>query len=60
MQIPRRNYLDLQEPAESAIYNAMTEIEAIGADVKLTEAITLLQKAKELVSDYIDEKIVTK
>jgi hypothetical protein len=53
-EIPRRMRLDLKRPAELAIYNAMQEVEKIGADIRLTEAITLLSKAKDLVSDFID------
>jgi hypothetical protein len=52
----RRIRLDLMEPAEKAIYNAMQEVEKIGADVLLTEAVILLGKAKDLVSDFIDKK----
>lgn len=55
-QFPRRSRLDLCEPAELAIYKAMQEVEKMGADVKLTEAIIKLQEAKELVADYIDKK----
>lgn len=54
MNWPRRNRLDLNTPAELAIYNAMQEIEKMPADVKLTEAVILLSKAKILVSDFID------
>lgn len=53
---PRRSRLDLCEPAEKAIYDAMQEVEKIGADERLTNAVVKLQEAKELVSDYIDEK----
>lgn len=53
---PRRSRLDLCEPSEKAIYDAMQEVEKIGADERLTNAIIKLQEAKELVSDYIDEK----
>lgn len=53
----RRVDLSLNEPAEIAIYNAMQEVEKVGANVKLTEAILLLSKAKDLVGDYIDSKI---
>lgn len=53
-EIPRRNRLDLNVPAEKAIYDAMQEVEKLPADVKLTEAITLLAKAKDLVSDFVD------
>jgi hypothetical protein len=55
-EFPRRSRLDLCEPAELAIYNAMQEVEKLGADVKLTEAIVKLQEAKELVADFIDKK----
>lgn len=54
--IPRRMRLELNTPAELAIHNAMLEVEKIWADVKLTEAVILLQKAKNLVSNYIDEE----
>lgn len=53
----RRNRLDLNEPAEISIRNAVNEIEKIGADVRLTKAINLLHEARELVSDFIDEKL---
>ena len=56
-EIPRRNRLDLNIPAEKAIHNAMQEVEKVGANVKLTEAITLLAKAKDLVADYVDMTI---
>ena len=56
METPRRNRLDLMTPAELAIYNASQEVEKLGADVKLTEAVILLSKARELVADFIDSK----
>jgi len=52
---PRRNQLDKCTPAELAIFNAMQEVEKVGADLKLTAAIQKLQEAKELVADYVDE-----
>jgi hypothetical protein len=52
--IPRRNRLDLNTPAELSIFNAMQEVDKIGADTRLTEAVILLGKAKELVADYVD------
>jgi len=55
-EIPRRIRLDLNEPAELAIYNAIQEVEKAGADPKLTKAVTLLSEAKNLVADYIDSK----
>jgi hypothetical protein len=55
-QFPRRNRLDLNTPAELAIHEAIQKTEEVGADKKLTEAIILLDKAKNLVSDYVDEQ----
>lgn len=48
--------MDLNTPAEKAIHDAVQKIEEIGADVRLTDAINLLWKAKDLVSDFIDEQ----
>jgi len=51
---PRRNKLWLNTPAELAIFNAIQEVETVGADVRLTEITNMLVKAKDLLSDYID------
>lgn len=53
-EIPRRNQIDLYSPAEIAISEAMKEVEKSGCDVRLTDAIMLLEKAKSKVADYID------
>lgn len=53
---PRRSRLDLCEPAEKIIYDAAQEVEKLGADERLTNAIIKLAEARELVSDFIDEK----
>lgn len=53
---PRRNRLDLMEPAEKMIQEAIWEIETIGADERLTKAEYLMSKAKDLISDFIDKK----
>lgn len=55
-EIPRRNRLDLNTPAEKAIYEAIQEVEKVGADTKLTEVIVMLGKARNLLSDYVDGK----
>lgn len=52
--IPRRNQLDLNTTAELAIHNAMQEVEKMAADTRLTNATILLSKAKDSVSDFID------
>lgn len=51
---PRRNYLELNTPAELAIRNAIAEVENLGCHVDLTEAVTLLQNAFDTVADFID------
>lgn len=53
-EIPRRARLDLNTPAEKAIYEAMQEVEKLPADVRLTDAVNLLAKAKDLVADFVD------
>lgn len=57
---PRRARLDLYEPAEKSIHSAVEYIENMGADVRLTDAVIMLQKAKDKVSDYIDEQRLSK
>lgn len=53
---PRRSRLDLCEHAEKIIYDATQEVEKLGADERLTQAVIKLAEARELVSDFIDEK----
>lgn len=55
-EIPRRNRLDLNTPAEKAIHDAIQEVEKVGADPKLTDVVIMLVKAKDLLSDYVDGK----
>jgi hypothetical protein len=55
--IPRRIRLDLCTPAEVAIYNAMQEVEKMGADTTLTEASGLLDEARNLIADYVDQVV---
>lgn len=44
------------KPAELAIQHAIDEIEKIGADKRLTDAVNLLSKAKDHVSDFLDDQ----
>lgn len=53
---PRRQRLDKCTPAELSIYKAMEEVEKIGADVKLTNAIIKLDEARNLVADFVDSE----
>lgn len=57
MKTARRDRMDLWTPSETAIQNAVNEIEKIGANWRLTEAVNLLHKAKELVADFVDNKL---
>lgn len=52
--IPRRSRLNLNVPAELAIYEAMLAVEKMPADIRLTHAGIKLQEAKNLVADFID------
>ncbi len=54
-KVPRRNRIDKMVPAELSIYNAIKEVEKLWASEKLTESIILLEKAKDMVSDVIDD-----
>lgn len=53
--IPRRADVLLDTPAETAIRNAITAVEAAGAHPLLTEAVMLLQQAKDKVSDFVEK-----
>lgn len=52
--VPSRCDLTLMSPAELAITTAMQAVEAAGCSVALTEAVTLLQQARERVADHVE------
>jgi hypothetical protein len=52
--IPRRARLDQFTPAERAIYEAMKAVEDLPADKRLTDAVVLLGRARDLVADFVD------
>jgi hypothetical protein len=54
----RRERLDLMRPIELKIYKVMEEVKRMPADMRLTEAAILLDKARNLVSDFIDENLI--
>lgn len=56
-EIPRRIRLDLNTPAEKAIYDAMQEVEKAGADERLTNVVIMLGEARDLLSDYVDSEL---
>lgn len=51
---PRRSCLWLMTPAEKIMQKALIEVEGMGADIRLTEAVVLLQKAQRQVADFVD------
>jgi hypothetical protein len=51
---PRRIRLDLYTPAEVAIRAAVIAVEEAGAHPLLTDAVVLLQQAKEKVADFVE------
>ena len=53
--IPRRIRIDLMTPAELAIRAAVIAVEEAGCDERLTDAVVLLQEAKERVADFVDK-----
>lgn len=52
--IPRRSYLPGNTPAEIAIRQAMLAVEEMPAHPLLTDAVNLLQQAREKVADFVD------
>lgn len=52
--IPRRSYVERWTLAERAIKDAIVAVEAVGADVRLTDAVLLLGTAFEALADYTD------
>lgn len=53
-EIPRRICIDKMTPAELAIREAVLAVEELPADVRLTDAVILLQAAREHVADFVD------
>jgi hypothetical protein len=51
---PRRCRLNLLTPPEIALWQAIRMIEESGSHPLLTEAVTLLQQAREKVADYVE------
>lgn len=53
-KIARRSILELNWPIELTIQKAIDDIEKLGADVTLTDAIIKLTDARNLVADYLE------
>lgn len=52
--IPTRCDMSLMSAAELAITSAMAAVEAAGASIALTDAITLLSKARDRVAYHVE------
>lgn len=55
--IPTRCDMSLMTSAELAITTAMNAVEITGASIALTDAITLLGKARERVADHVEGRV---
>lgn len=53
-EVPRRIDRSRFTPAETAITGAMHAVEVAGAHPHLTEAVTLLGRARDRVADFVD------
>ncbi len=53
---PSRSDQSLMSPAELEITSAMLAVEAAGASAALTEAVTLLGRARERVADHMESR----
>lgn len=49
--------VDLRTPAESTITLAMHQVEDLGADVRLTRVVTLLEEARNVLAEVVDERL---
>jgi hypothetical protein len=52
--LPTRIDIQWMTPAEVAIRNAMLAVENAGGSVALTDAVTLLSKARDRVADHVE------
>lgn len=53
----RRNHIGQNLPPELAIREAIQLVEMLGADTRLTDVVVMLDKARNLLADVIDERI---
>ena len=53
-KIPRRSDISRSTPAENEIRRAVEFVEGMGCHPLLTEAVILLDQAREKVADYVD------
>jgi hypothetical protein len=53
--IPRRYRVDLFTPVEKMIYECQGEVEKMGADIRLTDALNLLIEARHKIAEFVDD-----
>lgn len=53
-ELPRRRDMLRWTRAEHAVHRAIRAVELTGADLRLTDAVLLLQAALDSVADYVD------
>lgn len=53
---PRRICFGKMSDAELSVSEAIQDVEKMGADVKLTNAVVKLSEAREMIADFIDGK----
>jgi hypothetical protein len=58
--IPRRIRVDQMTAAELAIREARIAVEAVGCDVRLTDAVNFLSLAQDKVADFVDNVPIQK
>lgn len=51
---PRRNSIGHLHPVEKALYETNAAIEALGASTSLTNAVNLVQQARNAVADHLE------
>jgi hypothetical protein len=51
---PRRIHLQSISEAERILFDAAAEVETMGADPLLTDAVNLIHAARAAVADYVD------
>lgn len=53
---PRRAQLRCNTQAEHELRRVLNTVEQLGADVRLTQAVTKIEEARELVADWLEER----
>jgi len=52
---PRRAMIEKMTPMERRLRDDMIMVEALGAHPRLTDAVVLLESAREAVADWVEE-----